>query len=90
MIRARLVRFYGFSDKELDVMRADKAFNYWHAINHLEAIEFLNELQLIKYSNLQKKSDRLSFENKLKRQTEVNRNKKALTTNEIIKELMRQ
>jgi len=85
-MRARLVRFYGFSNDEVKSMDGSEAFQYWQAITPLEAGETLLSLQLFKFEHM-KKGHRRKFESRLHRDCQIK--SKQLTTKELVANLAR-
>lgn len=66
-MRARLVRYYGFSDLEISNMPADRVDRYWLAIDVLEARETLLKLKISDY-RIMKKHARERFVSEMQRQ----------------------
>ena len=69
-MKARVARFYGFSDGEIDSFSYSKFLDYAKCIEMIKASEDLNDLNVVSYPHMSKKQDRQRIIKGLRKQAQ--------------------
>lgn len=90
MFKARLARFYGWTDREIGSMSMTKAKEYMNCVTMIEAQEALNLLPVYVYPYMKKGREKEFLKN-LYKQSKINliTNKVQSTTADIYQHLIR-
>lgn len=77
---AKVARFYGWSDTEINTISFKKLVKYYHAIEVLESSEMLESMTALDYVKHMKDPERKKLHRQLKKNTKKHQDTKEETT----------